>query len=511
MGRGGWLTTKPLKGISKFFKPFATGFEGALDIAGIELAKSLDAPNLTPLEIAGIAEFINNFRGLTSSARLGVSPRVRQMETAALLAPRYNRSIAALLFSMTRRGVRGDQARIHMLRGIGAVAALGWALSAVRGESLDEMVEHYNPNSNKFFTWEFAGQNLGPGTKIRSVAKLGGDILEDPGSLGVVEEGNILRAIQKNPGLRFLRGNLAPISGRTPLDLLVGQDFIGDPTRDGALSFTKTVGENFMPIYLASILFEGGTMPERLVRGGVEVIGGRAYPQNMQWELASEWRSDLEPYFDIATTEEERIEKGQPRRLTRLAYRKANAEIDAKLFILGRVTTLRSNHAKILAGDIIMSNPTIVGDLDESDKENYEKIFTERGLAALVQKGLEIQKVPEAPSQKKFSAFDTLQTSRWHPQSATIQGEVPEPLTGTALWKWSAVSGRMDSSLLRATTKVWEGGTLTPTERTRLEAIWKQFPLGQDNFNTWLKQTLRQLQTNAAIEANKRQEEVLTR
>jgi hypothetical protein len=41
---------------------------------------------------------------------------------------------------------------------------------------------------------------------------------------------------------------------------------------------------------------------------------------------------------------------------------------------------------------------------------------------------------------------------------------------------------------------VWKpgGGQLTEYQKGLLQAVFKQFPLGQTNFNTWLKQTLRQ-------------------
>jgi len=41
-------------------------------------------------------------------------------------------------------------------------------------------------------------------------------------------------------------------------------------------------------------------------------------------------------------------------------------------------------------------------------------------------------------------------------------------------------------------TRIWDGEPLTSTQQTYLEGIFEQFPLGQTNFNIWLKQTLRQ-------------------
>ena len=152
--------------------PFQRIFESALDIAGIYLAESLEHMATTPAQIADLDMYINEFRGLTSSARIGVSGIQRQIETNLLLAPRYNRAIAGWLFDLSRGGIRGALARRSMFKGLTALALMAFLISLARGETEDEIIDHFNPRSSNFFTWNIAGQKVGPGSKVRSLIKL---------------------------------------------------------------------------------------------------------------------------------------------------------------------------------------------------------------------------------------------------------------------------------------------------------------------------------------------------
>ena len=98
MARGGLLRRGPLKIAGTVLEPFQRAFEGALDIAGIEMAKAYDHLGTTPERINDLSQFINEFRGVTSSARLGVSLGQRQAETFSLLAPRvYGKAVGGMV------------------------------------------------------------------------------------------------------------------------------------------------------------------------------------------------------------------------------------------------------------------------------------------------------------------------------------------------------------------------------------------------------------------------------
>jgi len=258
--------------------PFQRVFEASLDVAGIYMAEAYEHLCTTPEATAEVDQFINEFRGMTSSARIGVPVHQRQVETAGILAPRYNRAIAGLLIDLARGGIRGHLARKSMAKGVAALCALAFAISLARGEDKDEILDHYNPRSSNFFTWDIGGQKVGPGSKVRSVAKLIAQSTADPDRL--------LKFSMENPALRFVRGNLSPVAS-TGLDLITGRNYIGDPTRDGLLSFSKEIiASNLLPIWVQTTLLEGGDLQGRAIRGGVEFLGGRAYPEPLWNEVA---------------------------------------------------------------------------------------------------------------------------------------------------------------------------------------------------------------------------------
>ena len=66
---------------------------------------------------------------------------------------------------------------------------------------------------------------------------------------------------------------------------------------------------------------------------------------------------------------------------------------------------------------------------------------------------------------------------------------------------WEKISAVLTQGDLIALQKVWSGETLTRNESMSLRQIHnkKDLRLGQDNFKTWMKQTLRQVQQNAAV------------
>lgn len=301
MARGGWLSGKtaliPMaesywKTLSLFLPravgkvggtvltPFQRVFEYSLDSAGIYMAEAYDYMCTTPARTADVDQFINEFRGLTSSARIGVDVLQRQIETGSILAPRYNRAIAGLLYDVGTGGIRGSLARKSLAKGIAAICAIAAVISIARGESQEEILDHYNPNSPNFFTWDIYGQKVGPGSKVRSVMKLFAQSVDNPDSLFQLSNP------MDSPAFRFLRGNLSPAVA-SGYDLITGRSYIGDPTRDGMLSFSKEIiGGNLLPIWVQTVLMEGGDVKGRTVRGIAEFFGGRSYPEPVWSEVA---------------------------------------------------------------------------------------------------------------------------------------------------------------------------------------------------------------------------------
>jgi len=270
--RGGLLRKGPFKILGKPLEPFMRGFEGSLDTAGIKLAVSLDYLATTPVRTAQVDAFINEFRGLLNTTRLGISSSQRQIERALVLAPQYNRAIGALVYDIAQGNLRGQLARRAVAQGTAAIMAMTVAVSYALGEDADEIADHLDPTSPNFMTFEIAGQRIGPGSKVRSLLYLFGKMTSDPDDMGYYAG-------------RFMRGNFSPVLG-TSMDLITGKNYIGDPTRDGLPSLAKTIiGENLLPIWVQSVAFEGGEPAGRITRALAEFTGARGYPRGAYGDM----------------------------------------------------------------------------------------------------------------------------------------------------------------------------------------------------------------------------------
>ena len=481
MAKGGLLRRLPM---TKALEPFQRGFEGSLDVAGIELAKSLDSLGTTAAARSDIAQFINEFRGVTSSQRIGVSASTRQMETFNLLAPRYNRAIAALMWDTVANGsLRGSLARKALARGVSAVVLTGLAIQYGLTRDEKELVDFINPASPTFMTWKMGGQNVGPGSKIRSVIRLFGRTAADPESLIDIAPGQgYLEYLWQHPAFKFGRAQAAPLI-TNGLDLLSGKDYIGDPTRDGLVSFTETVGKNFMPIWISSVAFEGGDAVGRATRAGAEFAGGRSYPRNRIIEVRSDWESDTQAYYDIPTDPLER--RAKKILLSRAKYREANPEVDAKLFITGQVSSIKGRRAMSLVVQLVEENdinPTGIKAVQKYQEEQNKrkKLGLGPGFGndtdALIRALLRPKQEPEAPSSTPSA-----------PESESYE-----------LSPWLSVSREFDGPMLKGLQGVWKGEPLDEEVEHRLREVYARRPLGAPSFNAWIKQTLRQMQLNNA-------------
>lgn len=283
--RSGLMRKGPLKFGGVVLGPFQRGFEAALDAYGIEAAKALEHIAKTPQDIQAIDQYLNEMRGLTSSARLGVSYNWRGLETASLLAPRYNRAIASYLADVFEgfakvghSGIRARKARNSLIKMTAGITGLWIMLGLALGKNEDEIRDSI---TRGVFTYNIGGVNIGPGTKMRSVFNLIKNSAKDPEAL--------LQMSMDNPGLRFVRGNLAPVLG-TSVNLLLGTNYIGEPVRDNFSNFNRHVLiGNFLPIWVENVLYEGGTVSQRALRGSGEFFGGRAY-QETDWQTANIWK-----------------------------------------------------------------------------------------------------------------------------------------------------------------------------------------------------------------------------
>ncbi len=347
---GGIMQSKAVAPAKAVLEPFQRGFESAMDTAGIELRKAYNYMANTPQKAAEIEQFINEIRGVTSSARIGVSPSVRSLETAAFLAPRYNRATFALLSDIANGGIRGNEARKALTALIGGVTATATAVTLARGEGWEGVKKHLDPrNPSQFLTWEIAGQRIGPGSKIRSLTVLLGKIINKP-----EQTVNYVNS--------FIRGNFSPVAS-TGYDILMGSDYIGEPTRPGRGSYGQITGmkegmiglskrvfaENLLPIWLQSTLLEGGDLEGKAVRGTAEFFGGRAYNLEQSQIYKDKWSDVLKPYSDISSDDPDAQSK-------RTALRTSQPDTEAKLFITGDISSVSTMSAVNSVVKLIQEN-----------------------------------------------------------------------------------------------------------------------------------------------------------
>lgn len=229
------------------------------------------------------------------------------------------------------------------------------------------------------------------------------------------------------------------------------------------------------------LLPEGAIPPQEK---GLGTVGRliQATGVNLRRNLEKRWESEFKDYDDIETDKLKRAKKDQP--LSRTQYREANPEIDAKLFISGRVQSLQSSSAVMIARQIIQEegmNPDDIQGIQERKKkvEDFRKanVPLERNEVDTLIGLLTIQ----APSAQPT------------PQ--------PTPTPASPGQRWLEILPSLDSTLRIALDRVWyKGGTLTKAEEARLQVLHRRFSFGEENFNSWLRQRLRQVFEGFATE-----------
>lgn len=154
---------------------------------------------------------------------------------------------------------------------------------------------------------------VGPGSKFISdlrllgkVASTGWDIYQkDP-----LAEGNLLDfdEFQDNPGVRWIRGQLAGTPG-TAWDVFSGEYYLGEPlVLTDPSTWARTLGNWTVPIWVQSVLFEGGTESDRATRGAAEFGGLRTFPQGAIDILIDEsWGLLGKPYDETEKHEKEML------------------------------------------------------------------------------------------------------------------------------------------------------------------------------------------------------------
>ena len=335
--QGGMLDWKPfgldvLMPARSLLDPFARAFGAALDTAGINLAKTLERTMEKQgrgflddaVRMNEIDSFINSFRGLQNSERLGVSGNWRLAESNSLLAPQYNRAIAALIWSIGRGNLQGEMARQAIGTSFAAFASMIVALEIAQymKDSDNPNREHFvqgswnklNPASGDFLTWQIGDTRLGPGTKIRSLINTTARAAKDRSKLNPFSG-----ELNKNPLFGFARGNMAPLA-QDAWDILSGRNYNGDPTGffsdwgewdpDFSDAATNVILPDIMPIWTKSVLLDGGTIGQRGIMGAAEFGGLRAYPASIySYQQSISKEMGLGNFDDLLPLQKDRVQR----------------------------------------------------------------------------------------------------------------------------------------------------------------------------------------------------------
>jgi len=304
--------------------PAQRAFESVIDSAGIQLLKMFDHLGVDAKSIREISDFTNNIRGVSSTKRIGVSSNQKQWEQQLMLAPSYNRAIAALLSDLvkpsknmrdftpgisTNGDLRIQLTRRALNRGITAIALLVVAANMAQDMSFEDIVEQrLNPNSPGFLGVNIGGTEIAIGSKVVSIIKFSTRMAV------ATYEGNSEEFIPQSMSelgapLQFIRGNLS-FGAQSATTILTGRTYMGDRIyHEGIWDTAKAFGKHVFPgpfsgpIWAQSVMFEGGSVTDKGTRGVVESVGGRAYPEG-SYQILREFTknnldmdyADLEPF-----------------------------------------------------------------------------------------------------------------------------------------------------------------------------------------------------------------------
>jgi hypothetical protein len=183
-------------------------------------------------------------------------------------------------------------------------------------------------------------------------------------------------------------------------------------------------------------------------------------------------------------------------KVTRDSYRKANPEIDAKLFITGQVTSLKGlntsqNKARLAVLRLVRENninPTDIRAVQQYQDEvkkrkrlglgSGERTLTDNVIQQLL--GPEFAGKTPSTTTSPLAVVDEIRNREAR--------QTP----------WQVISAELNPPLLRALAKCWQGGSLTGNEEQGLRAVYEKHPYGAPSFSAWYRQTCRQWQSNDA-------------
>ncbi len=284
------------RGIGRALGATSSAFEGAFNTTGMvartELWKGLEPSWLAHNgDLDELGSFINHMTGFTNLSAAGFTRFQESAERAALFfAPRYTRSVLALVHDAMAGNIRGRQAR-QALMGMATVLPLmylGFTRALGQDAKVDPRPKSMGGDGGEFFTVNVGGTNIGLGTLwiqlARLIGALGGTDPEDIGNY-------VNPQFRGNPFVEFIRKRLPP-TGDFFWSLVAGRTYIGEPLNTMGEAAAE-LGKGSLPFAVETVLFENGSKDAgitggSLIGGIAEFFGARQFPVTLYEQLLDE-------------------------------------------------------------------------------------------------------------------------------------------------------------------------------------------------------------------------------
>lgn len=253
-----------IPGLRTAIRPFARSWEALLTAMRIYGLEATEHMARTPQDRAGLARFWNEMAGQTDTARMGISPTQRELETAILFAPRYRRAVLALMTDISKGGLRGKMARDAVARtvlaGLTGYVAI-WML-ANRYDPESNRIVHLDPREGgRFLVVRLLGMNIGMGGTFYSTSRALLQMALEPDRAAEIAGA-------------YVRNALSPVVG-------TAVRFAQYPyVYDSPLKLTKEViARNLTPIWAQGRLIEDQEGAAAAVGMAGEMMGLRTFPE----------------------------------------------------------------------------------------------------------------------------------------------------------------------------------------------------------------------------------------
>jgi len=427
-----------------------------------------------------------------SYRRLGMSQAESAKYRAALTSVSFLTQPAALMTDATKGLVKLGTLRTttaseqYAMKRVLTLAALVSSISAISGalyaknngkDPAKAALAGVTPGDPYFWSLVLPnGSRVGLGGPFRSL-------------LRAVVPGNVEGVPVPMPfaGIyRFAMGKMNPAVG-IAWDEARNKDYYGKAIRKGDFPVNILLGVEYA--VEGSVPLTVGSAMEDVRRGETKQIpadvasqfaGVNLAPVDKVWNLQREWEKakDFDAYNSIPSNDIERQtkyntaktpEEQAKYRYTRSQYREKNPQVEAKLFITGQVSTVSTVAARYAVLQLIQANkidPNTIKGIEANKKENDAKSKAGIRDTTITQTDLLVK------------TLGTLKAT-----TTTTTKPVSNPT-------WDTIK---TVAPLSALNNVWyQGGTLTSQEDVQLKQLFQQYPLGQTDYNVWLKQTLRQ-------------------